>query len=86
MTGLYWKGVDKMPKTGSEKVLDELRKTLIKANRQARAKETVSRDRMVALSKLANAYTKMVAATVPKESERDPNEWGDPTFYSSLSK
>ncbi len=74
-------------KTGAEKVLDELRKTLLKANRQARAKKTISRDRMVSMSKLANAYTKLLAATTPaveKEKERDPMEFGDPTYHDAL--
>ncbi len=78
-----------MKKTDSEKVLDEIRKTLIQANRQSRKKQVVSHDRMVSLSKLANAYTKLLIATSGgKEAKpaRDPLEYGSPSFYDELSE
>ena len=72
-------------KTGAEKVLDELRKTLIKANRQARAKQTISHDRMVSMSKLTNAYVKLLCATGQgAEEPEDPFETGERGYYESL--
>jgi len=80
------RGLKMSKKTGAEKVLDELRKTLVQANKQARAKKTISHDRMVSMSKLTNAYVKLFNATTPVVKEEvDPFETGDPDFHSRLT-
>jgi len=75
-----------MGKTDQEKVLDEIRKTLILSTRQTRKAKTVSSDKLKNLSRLANSYAKILKLTGVKEPEpgRDPLEFGQADFYESL--
>lgn len=79
-------GVGIMVKSDPEKVLDELRKTLVLSTRQTRKAKTVSSDKLKNLSRLANSYVKLLALTGTKEPEpeRDSCENGQAGFYESL--
>lgn len=76
-----------MAKTDPEKVLDEIRKTLVLSTRQTRKAKTVSSDKLKNLSRLANSYAKILKLTGAKERkpEADPMENGMPDFYDSIS-
>jgi len=73
-----------MKKTDAEKVLDEIRKTLVLSTRQTRRSKTVSSDKLKNLSRLANSYAKLLSLTKESKAERDPLMDGDPGFYESL--
>ena len=76
-----------MKKSDPEKVLDELRKTLILSTRQTRKAKTVSSDKLKNLSRLANSYAKILKLTGTKEMkpQGDPMETGMPGFYDEIS-
>jgi hypothetical protein len=76
-----------MVKTDPQKVLDEIRKTLILSTRQTRKAKTISSDKLKNISRLANSYVKLLALTGTKESkpERDPMEHGQADFYESIN-
>ena len=76
-----------MGKTDPEKVLDEIRKTLVLSTRQTRKSKTVSSDKLKNLSRLANSYAKILKLTGAKERklEGDPMETGMPGFYDEIS-
>lgn len=76
-----------MAKTDPEKVLDEIRKTLVLSTRQTRKAKTVSSDKLKNLSRLANSYAKILKLTGLKKPkpERDPMQDGQEDFYESIS-
>lgn len=73
-----------MTKSDPEKILAELRKTLIKASREARSGK-MTNDRLKNISRVANSYTKlMVASGHGPGKEIDLLQNGDSDFTESL--
>jgi hypothetical protein len=73
-----------------ESILTELKRTIIKASKQARSSEKVmTNDRLKNIARISNAYSKILSVSCGAKElnpPRDPYEHGDAQFYESLQE
>ena len=71
----------------TQKILRELKRTVILASRQARAGNTISGDKLKTLSCLVNSYGRLLQIDGELEqSDEDMLRDGQPSFYESLNQ